>query len=84
MRIKCLGYKHETQDGYDYDCEYPKVNFSCDECICNGGRYSPQTGKLFRGNPKPYELAAKSAAEIWLEKLHKEREDASKLKRTCS
>ena len=30
---KCLGYKIETLDGTDYDCEYPYAGeITCDHC----------------------------------------------------
>ena len=48
--ITCLGYKSgNPSDGYDYDCEYEYAGeFGCEDCICNGGRFDPRTGKAFR------------------------------------
>lgn len=48
--INCKGY-------YDYwnefDCGY-SASICCEDCICNGGKYSPITGKVFRGNRSKY------------------------------
>jgi len=57
MRIKCLGYhtKSTPDCPSEFECGYENSSgFCCEDCICNGGDMSPQTGKLFRGNPKPY------------------------------
>lgn len=45
--IPCLGYPcGNPSDGYDYDCEYNESGcINCDDCVCNYGNYSPQTGK---------------------------------------
>lgn len=45
--IPCKGYQSGTPlDGFDYDCEYENSGgFGCDNCICNGGAYSPISGK---------------------------------------
>jgi len=53
--IKCKGHWIHNVDGSDFDCEYKYAGeITCDSCIINGGDYSPQTGKLFRGNKKKY------------------------------
>lgn len=58
MRIKCKGYwTSSTYDGPpEFECEYEKAaDVGCDDCIINGGRMSPVSGKPFRGNPAPYD-----------------------------
>lgn len=58
MRIKCKGYwSPSTSDGpAEFDCAYEKsAGFGCEDCIVNGGCMSPLSGKLFRGNPGPYD-----------------------------
>lgn len=58
MRIKCKGYwTSSTYDGPpEFDCGYEKsADFGCEDCIINGGRMSPVSGKPFRGNPVPYD-----------------------------
>ena len=51
MMIECKGHR-DPYDG-EFDCGY-SPEFDCGDCIINGGTMSPQTGKRFRGNPKPY------------------------------
>lgn len=48
--IPCLGYESGNPiDGFDYDCEYENSGgFGCDDCICNGGAYSPISGKSIK------------------------------------
>lgn len=45
--VPCKSFKTGNPiDGYDYDCEYEHSGeITCDDCICNGGSMSPQTGK---------------------------------------
>jgi hypothetical protein len=50
-RIRCRGY--EDSQG-EYACGYDLAEFSCDDCICNGGTMSPRTGKEFTGNRTLY------------------------------
>lgn len=59
--LECKGYQYWTDCGYEYDCGYPNATFSCEDCIINGGDFSPQTGKLFRGNRAKYEERARTA-----------------------
>ena len=56
--ISCKGYWTSSVDGDEFDCEYDP-DFACDDCIINGGRMSPQTGKPFRGNRAKYEERAR-------------------------
>jgi hypothetical protein len=52
-RIKCGLVKEYLQEGVEYACRYdPEI--LCEDCILNGGRYSPITNKKFRGNPGLY------------------------------
>jgi hypothetical protein len=47
--IPCLGYEINTPDCHDYDCEYPHAGvFGCEDCVVNGGRFDPRTGKRYR------------------------------------
>jgi hypothetical protein len=57
--LTCRGYSHCTDCGYERDCGYPNTTFSCEDCIINGGKMSPQTGKVFRGNHKKYQELAR-------------------------
>lgn len=45
--IPCKGYHTGNPlDGYDFDCEYENsADILCDQCVCNYGIYSPETGK---------------------------------------
>lgn len=45
--IPCRGRKIETVDwGVDYDCDYEHSgSFGCEDCLVNGGRYDPRTGR---------------------------------------
>lgn len=63
--IVCKGYQAgNPTDGYEFDCGYENAGaFNCEDCICNGGTMSPQTGKKFRGNPAPYVHFAQAEAE---------------------
>lgn len=55
--IECKG----DRDYYgDFNCGWD-AEFSCEECIINGGRMSPQTNKPFRGNRAKYEERARTA-----------------------
>jgi hypothetical protein len=46
--IPCKGYQINTPDQYDYDCEYAYAGtVTCDDCIVNGGKYDPRTGKKY-------------------------------------
>jgi len=48
--ISCLGYTEWTDYGYEFDCEYSKAGeISCEDCICNSGKYDPRTGKKYKG-----------------------------------
>lgn len=45
-KIPCRGYWIHNSNSHDFDCEYPNsANFGCEDCICNGGKYDPKTGK---------------------------------------
>jgi hypothetical protein len=47
--IPCRGHWIHTQDGSDSDCGYEhSVGFGCEDCIVNGGRFDPRTGKRYR------------------------------------
>mgnify|MGYP001577517190 CR=1 FL=1 len=52
--IKCKGHRTGTMEGDDFECEYAHGDIDCGDCIINGGRLSPQTGKTFRGNSAKY------------------------------
>ena len=45
--ISCRIYKIWTDYGYEYDCEY-KTDIICEDCICNGGKFDPRTGKVIK------------------------------------
>ena len=51
--IQCGFIKQNTPDGVEFDCHYDPI-FDCQDCIINGGKYSPVTNKIFRGNRKLY------------------------------
>ena len=54
-RIFCRGHWIHSVNGDDFDCDHENVGaFCCGDCIINGGEYSPQTGKRFRGNRSLY------------------------------
>lgn len=55
MRITCKGHwsSSTTDSPPEFYCDY-EPPFDCGDCICNGGRMSPVSGKPFRGNPEPY------------------------------
>ena len=56
-RYECKGFVVESMDGYDFDCEYENAGeITCEHCVMCGGLFSPQTGKLFRGNLALYEI----------------------------
>ena len=57
--IRCKGYRTGTLDGDDYDCIHAHGDIDCGDCVINGGKLSPQTGKAFRGNSGKYEQRAK-------------------------
>lgn len=47
--IPCLGYEIHTSDAHEYDCRYEYAGaFGCEDCIVNGGRMDPRTGKKTR------------------------------------
>jgi hypothetical protein len=46
--IPCLGRWWETDAGREFDCDYEKAEFGCEDCIVNGGRMNPVTGKRYR------------------------------------
>lgn len=50
----------------EHDCEYDQT-IGCDDCICNGGRYSPVTGKVFRGNRKKYITRARKIKGVTID-----------------
>lgn len=51
--IPCLGRWVHTIDGSDYDCDYENAGgFGCEDCIVNGGRMDPRTGKKFASKGK--------------------------------
>lgn len=51
--IPCLGYEINTPDAHEYDCQYEHAP-ACENCIVNGGRVDPRTGRLYR-KPKKKE-----------------------------
>ena len=53
--LVCKGKWTHSIDGSEFDCDYEHAgDICCEDCIINGGRFSPATGKLFRGNVKKY------------------------------
>lgn len=47
--IPCLGEWSGTSlcagESPEFSCDYPNAPVDCGQCICNGGYYSPITGK---------------------------------------
>lgn len=44
--LPCKNTYSSNPGGYEYDCDYENAGYiSCDDCVCNYGMYSPQTGK---------------------------------------
>ena len=42
----CQGIKYWTDCGYEFDCEAENAGeVLCEDCLCNGGLYNPDTGK---------------------------------------
>lgn len=59
MRIRNLDIPcgHELignpYNGYDHGCSYEySGDVPCDDCVCNGGFWNPETGKPVRGITK--------------------------------
>jgi len=47
--IPCAGRRVNTTDGDDFDCDYEHAgSVTCDQCVVNGGRLDPRTGRKFR------------------------------------
>lgn len=46
--IPCKGRWVHNTDGSDFECDYPRAGFGCEECVVNGGRFDPRTGKRTR------------------------------------
>ena len=62
--LKCLGHVCRCPgEPDDYDCGYAHADFGCEDCIITGGRFSPQTGKPFRGDRAKYIERAKTHAQ---------------------
>lgn len=41
--IPCFGFWINNSNGRDFDCEYEFAGrISCEECICNGGKFDPR------------------------------------------
>jgi len=53
IMLKCKGHLKHHWEGDEFECDYD-AQITCEDCIINGGAYSPQTNKLFRGNAEPY------------------------------
>ena len=45
--VPCKGYVTHTPDASEYDCDYA-TGIACDDCIVNGGKLDPRTGKAYR------------------------------------
>ena len=61
--LSCKGYWSYSDCGDEFECDYPHADFSCEDCIINGGPMSPQTGKPFRGNREKYIEAERNRGE---------------------
>lgn len=46
--IPCKGYEINTPDQHEFDCRYKYAgHIICEDCIVNGGRMDPRTGKRY-------------------------------------
>ena len=51
--VPCLGSWTHTSDGDDFDCGYLEAGgFDCGDCVVNGGRMDPRTGKAYRASKR--------------------------------
>ena len=51
--IPCLGHREESYlEPSDYTCDYRHGEIDCGDCIVNGGRIDPRTGKRFHRKRK--------------------------------
>lgn len=47
--IPCKGYEINTPDAHEFDCAYEHAGkFGCEDCVVNGGRFDPRTGRAYR------------------------------------